>query len=241
MLNCIEVMGDEKEVGSVRFQMYHIVELFKYYMPKIDLDGSTKLTIKFTEKPENEEVYNCSKPFRVSWYYVSPDKIQKNVAGRDRDLFYVNLLGNILKDIAQINGCDVFVVQMIEETVNKVIDQEFALSYAIKKLSKTSKDKRYKATVLRNLSSNGEKWCLELCAKDGSVLGADLLADYAHVSKEELFYKAEWQEGRFIIYERLGRVMAIAIPDEGVLQLYSFKGLQKVSNLTRMHKEYENE
>jgi len=198
----------------------------------MDLDGSIKLTIKFAEKPENEAIYNCDKYFRVSWYYVSPDNIQKNMTGRHRDLFYVNLLGNILKDIAKINECDDSMIQMIDETVDKVIGHEFTLVYAVKKLTKTSKDRRYKATVLRNLSQSGEKWQVKICAKDGSVLCADLSRDYTYVSKESLYHKVEWQEGQFIISERLGRVMAIAIPDEGILQLYSFKGLSDVIALT---------
>lgn len=237
MLKDIVVKGDKiyqekNKLVPINFQMHHILEMFKYFMPKMDLDGSIKLTIKFAEKPENEAIYNCDKYFRVSWYYVSPDNIQRNATGRDRDLFYVNLLRNILKDIAKINECDDSIIQMIDETVDKVIGQEFTLVYAVKKLTKTSKDRRYKATVLRNLSQNGEKWQLEICAKDGTVLCADLSRDYTHVFQESLYYKAEWQEGQFIISERLGRVMTIAIPDEGILQLYSFKGMRDVIALT---------
>lgn len=237
MLNVIVVEGDKiyqekNKLIPINFQMHHILEMFKYFMPKLDLDGSIKLTIKFAEKPENEAIYNCDKYFRISWYYVSLDNIQRNATGRDRDLFYVNLLRNILKDIAKRNECDDSIIQMIDETVDKVISHEFTLVYVVKKLTKTSKDRRYKATVLRNLSQSGEKWQMEICAKDGTVLCADLSRDYTHVSKESVYYKTEWQEGQFIISERFGRVMAIAIPEERILQLYSCKGLREVIALT---------
>ena len=232
MLNVIVVEGDKiyqekNKLIPINFQMHHILEMFKYFMPKLDLDGSIKLTIKFAEKPENEAIYNCDKYFRISWYYVSLDNIQRNATGRDRDLFYVNLLRNILKDIAKRNECDDSIIQMIDETVDKVISHEFTLVYVVKKLTKTSKDRRYKATVLRNLSQSGEKWQMEICAKDGTVLCADLSRDYTHVSKESVYYKTEWQEGQFIISERFGRVMAIAIPEERILQLYSCKGRER--------------
>ena len=236
MLNTIVIEGDKNyenknNLTPVKFQTHHIIEIFMYFLPKIDLDGSTKLTIKFAKQPSNEEIYNCSKEFQVSWYYVALEKIRKEKNNDNRDLFYLELIGNVLKEIAQINNCDTSVLQKIEDAMYKVREQKFTLMFPIKKLSKTSMDKLYKASVVRILCPQGEKWQVKVSKRDGMILQADLSKEYTHVSQENLYFKTEWQEDRFIIYDKLKRVVATAIPSQKVLQQYSFNGKCNVTDM----------
>lgn len=238
MLNTIVIEGDKNDKNKnnltpVKFQTHHIIEIFMHFLPKIDLDGSTKLTIRFAKRPSDEEIYHCSKSFKVSWYYVEPEKIPKEKIDNNRDLFYLELIGNVLKEIAQINQCDTSVLQKIEEAMYKVREQKFTLMLPIKKLSKTSMDKVYKASVVRILCPQGEKWQVKVSKCDEVIGQADLSMNYKYVSQENLYAKMEWQDDRFLIYDRLRRVVVAVIPAEKVLQRYSFNGKYNVEELKK--------
>ena len=239
MLNLIVVESDKaftekNKIQPVNFQMHHVLEMFMYYLSKVDLDGSTKLTIYFKDEPEGAEKYRCDKHFKVSWYYVGIESVSKLKSGIERDSYYLERLVVVLKEIAEINHCADSVFRSIEETAAKVREQAFQLQIPIKKLSKISKDKKYKAMVYRSLCSKGEMWQVEIVEKGGMVKKVDLLEDYTHISKEGLYFKAEWQEDSFVLLDHLGRLMAKVLPKEVVLQLYSLKGLRKTLPMEEM-------
>lgn len=248
MLNYLEVQGNENyekthNVVPVKFQTHHISEMLMHFLGRIDLDRSTKLVIYLKEKPQKEQVYNCDNYFRVSWYYVSSEDIKKVKAckGIERDVCYLNIITGVLKEIAQKNQCEERILERINEAAAEVINQKFNLAFQVKKLSKASKDRQYRMRIYRNLCPEGEKWSAEIKEKAKPAKTVDLMKNYAHISKAGVFFKAEWKENTYFLYDRLGNVMAAITPAEKILQLFSVEGLRETIEIGEYRSEKRKE
>lgn len=219
-LNMLVVEGNKKaekenDLEPIRFQAYHVVEIFMSFLSKIDLDGSSKLTIHFEEKPSNKKKYVCDNYFHVSWYYVSESDIEllNSLEKSDRDEYFLNVIVKTLKSIAQINHCNQEIFEEIDTTSKKVLDSGFKLKREIKKLSKVSQDKKFRAKVYRNIDSQGELWYAEIEDKDGNIHRHDLMSGPSYISKVDFFKKSQWEGNRFVISDRLDHVVATIVVD----------------------------
>ena len=198
---------------NVMKQSHHIKEIFMYFLPKIELDGSSKLTIYFKEKPKDKKKYDCfcTRHVHVSWYYVDENDIlnlkKLNMDKEDLEDCYLNIIADTLKYIAKENHCEQKISTIIEETIQKVKDSEYKLTQKIKKLSRVSLDKCFRASVYRHLDSQGEIWFVEIQDKNKKVNRYDIMEKPTHISKLNVYEKSKWEEGKFLLLDRFDRVV----------------------------------
>lgn len=214
-LNILILEGDRKyekanNVVPISFQSFHVVELFKYYLPKIILDGSSKLVIYFKDKPESEKQYMIDHYFGVSWYYVDNNDISKLETLKKEELneYYLNIIIKVFKDIVQINNGSSELLEIIDETARKVRDSNFEQTQKIKSLSKISEDKQFKASVYQHIDNRGESWYVEITDKNKNICRHDIMDKPSFTSRKSLYKKSLWEDKKFIILDRFNRVLA---------------------------------
>lgn len=138
----------------------------------MDLDGSSKLVICFEEKPKDKKKYVRDEYFHVSIIYVDKDVLgQFEILERDElDEYFLAIIVDACSYIARFNGKNDEVIEKIEQAANMIRENKFELIILQKKLSKVSKDKRFKAKVYRKLNYLGEIWYIEVEDKKIKIL-----------------------------------------------------------------------
>ncbi len=219
-LTVLVLEGDKRNekvnnVKPINFQAYHIIEIFMSYLPKIELDGSSKLVIHFKSKPDNEEQYMKNDYFNVSWYYVDESQISnlKNIRKDKLSEYYLEIIVEVLKDIACRNGREKELFHIIDETARKVRESNYEMLQRVRHLSKATDDKRYTANVYRHVSNLGEMWYVEFMHKDKCISKHELMKRYSFVSKMDVYKKARWEKDEFILMDKFDKVMAKIKPD----------------------------
>ena len=196
----------------VNQRAFHVIEIFMHYLPRIDLDGSRKLTIFFKEIKEHERQYMKNEFQGVSWYYVDKAEIEKHrrLKRKDDEEYYLNIIVDTLKAIARTDGRPNEISDIIDKTAQTVMECGFELTMHIKKLSKTSADRQFRANVYRHISRLGESWYVEIKDKDKNITrhGIDLLKKPTFISQTGVFVLSRWEGGRFIVTDRFGKVTA---------------------------------
>ena len=148
----------------------------------------------------------------VSWYYVDEDEIerQRHLKREEEEEYYLTIIADTLKRIAQIDGRDDTLFKIIDETAQKVRDNNFELTLPIKKLAKFSADGKFRAYVYRHISNQGEDWYVEMKDKNKNIIRYDinLLKKPSFISQAGVFVQSKWEGKRFVISDRFERVTA---------------------------------
>ena len=181
-----------------------------HFLPKIDLDGSKKLIIYFKEKEEIEPRYVCDNNFHVSWYYVDKDDLSnlKELNKERTNEYYLDVIAETFRYIARLNNCKQEIFDIIQETVQQVKQSDYKLTQRVKRLSKISLDKQFKANVFRNIDSEGELWYVDVEDKNKNIIRYDIMKKPSHISKIDFYKNSEWEDNRFILLNKLGQVVA---------------------------------
>lgn len=150
--------------------------------------------------------------FGVSIYYVDEAELdrQRALKKEEEAEYYLNMIVDTLKYIAQINNRDAEIFHVIDETAQKVRDNHFDLTLPVKKLSKASADRQFKANVYRHISNQGESWYVEMIDKNKNIsrICIDVLKKPTFVPQTGVFVQSKWEENRFIVSDRFGKVFA---------------------------------
>ena len=196
----------------VNQRAFHVTEVFMHFLPRIDLDGSSKLTIFFKPIKENERQYMKNEFQGVSWCYVNETEIERHrkLNRVDEEEYYLNIIVDTLKTIAQTDGRPEEISDIIEKTAQTVRACGFELVLHIKKLSKTSSDGQYRANVYRHISRLGESWYVEIKDRNKNISRhcIDLLKKPTFISQTGVFVLSGWEGDRFVVTDRFGKVTA---------------------------------
>lgn len=212
-LNLLSIEGSrayekQNDVVPIRARTHYLTEQFLHYLTKIDLDGSSKLVICFEEKPKDTKKYVCDTYFHVSVYYVDKDVLDR-FRTLEQDMmaeYFLGILVDACSNIAHSCHRDEEVVKRIGQAADQIRENHFELVIPQKKLSKTSGDKRWKASVFRRLDSQGELWYVELEDKKANIMVRhELTGQYTNISLVDFYKKAAWEGNRFVLRDRLGR------------------------------------
>lgn len=170
-LSQLVIQGDLKTQEKngdnvVSKQAYTAIELFMHFFPKTEIDGAGKITIHFGPKPDDKDQYFFSNHFKISYYYVDESVRNRinNLKKDEMDEFFMDVIENVLVDIAQRAG-NTKVIPVIHAAVEQSKNTEYRLLIPLKKLSKQSPDRAYKAVTYRYLSSEGELDFIEITDK----------------------------------------------------------------------------
>ena len=202
---------EEKKLGKeyLYCKYFHITRMLSELLKGIDLDGSGKLTV--VAKPaSNGEKYIQSKLFNASIYYLGADEIDliANITKCTEDITVLQILINVLLDIAKKNNCDEFVKKKIKDAADFITENEYVISEKINKLSKKSKCYGVSANVYRTFSKEvGEGWSTRLVDLVGNeIYTENMVNSPSYVDRlNNYFSKAIWADKKFIVFDRFGK------------------------------------
>lgn len=214
-LSMLEIEGNKEQekkndTMSIRTRTYYITEIFMHFLGKIDLDGNDKLVIKFYERSKSEDKYMCDKFFHVSCYYVDRRDIDKlgELKNDELELYFLGIIVEACEYISKFNNKEKEIFEIIEKAADNVRKNDFELIIFQKSLSKISSDKKYKASVYRSINIYGEMWYVEVENRnDKSTKKYQIMKQYAHINKTEFFKKSYWDNEKFILTDRFGRIV----------------------------------
>ncbi|WP_058487059.1 hypothetical protein, partial [Defluviitalea phaphyphila] len=194
----------------IRWKAHHITELFLELCPRMELDGSTNLNISHPKKKRNhEKKYVRDDYFNVTTYYLEEEQMKalELLTLEEAEEYIVELLEEVLIDIVNRYDKNEEKIRIIKDTIKKMREKNFSLEKKIKKLTKVTKDRKYKAEVFRCLNKKvGEAWYVKI-----SSLGKNKISKIkwitdkpCYLNRTGKFRKSKWEGTKFIITNRLG-------------------------------------
>lgn len=224
--NMIELREDKHKKAnkefSISFQAHNITQMFMYFLPKVQIDGSSKISILFEEKPEDKPQYFRSDYFHVSTYYV--DEAILDVASEislvEKNEFFLSVIENVLCDIASIVE-NYEVVDAIHEAADRVREYNYEMLLKMDKLSKGSKDRKYKAITYIKINSLGECAYVEIIDDKKQAQKVDITEPITFVSLNQIIKKCEWRDHSFVMMNNSGKELVSIDLSDGNIKVKS--------------------
>lgn len=228
-LSWIYINGD-KEHGTfenVYEQSFNVCRTFFEFFPKkFVLDGNGQLSIIFDKnKSMSNKKYICFEQcVGTSVYYPDMEEIemQQNLVAESKDEFYLSIIVNALKYIAKELNREDEIAKLVEETAEKVRNHKYGFVQKIKKLSKISSNRFYKAETYEDIGTLGERNYIIILDKDGNSVKYNITEEYRSIVLKKSVYACIWEEERFILIDRFHRELVIINPcDKSMFSVYS--------------------
>ncbi|OPA96781.1 hypothetical protein BFW87_10690 [Pseudomonas fluorescens] len=189
----------------IRQLSHHITQIFMTLLPKIEINGSNKIVVSLGPRGE-EDLFN--NVLGVTNIFVETFDF-KNFLTLDRlnqDTQLLEELRQALVAIAKKTEGSSAIVDVINSTSEAVLRANFELETPIKKLSKSSKNKKHKINVYRALNAAvGEAWYCEEQSEVKNKIWMHELPGF--IDRSELFKVAEINETSYQIKNRMGKVV----------------------------------
>lgn len=201
-------LAKQVEIEFLR-KTHHVMEILSATLPKdFELDGNKYLTIVFGQSADYTH-YN--EALGVSLYPVPDFDFQRYFAieSCERDKLILNHVRQVLMDIIERSPCSEDRRPIIETLYKQIVEHRFKLVQEVKKLSKLFPDRTRKIQVFRHLSAeNGEAWRAVVTTRTaGQILKSEWITSHPdYLNRTEVFSKALWKSGRYLILDRLGSV-----------------------------------
>jgi hypothetical protein len=204
-----EATNISKDKVTFRWLTHHVSEIYIYLLPKINVNNSSKIVIEFG--PPGIHQYVIDSILGCSNIFVMDFDFEKfySLSSAERDLMLINEIKKGLVSIYRRRDNKEEDIQTIISTADKAISIGFSLDIPVKKLQKTTKDKKWKIEIHRILNANvGEAWkCIVINKKDSSLLMEKWITKVpGYLDRTDFFKKAEIQEDTYIIYDNLGNI-----------------------------------
>ena len=224
--NMIELREDEQRNDdkkySISFQAHNIIQMFMFFLPKVQIDGSSKISILFEKKTEDKPQYFRNDYFHISTYYV--DESTLNIANKisleEKNEFFLSVIENVLSDIASKVGNNE-VIDAIHGAADRVREHNYEMILKMEKLSKGSKDRRYKAITYIKINSLGECAYVEIIDDKKQVQKVDITEPITFVSLNQIIKKCEWRDHSFVMMNNLGKELVSIDLSDGNIKVKS--------------------
>lgn len=189
----------------IRQMSHHITQIFMTLLPKIEINGSSKIVISLGPRGAEDLFDNV---LGVTNIFVE-DFDFKNFISLDRasqDKTLLETLRQSLVEIATKKESNKTAIDTINLTADAVLKANFELESQIKKLSKTSKDKKHKINVYKLLNASvGEGWyCTEQPPENTKTWLHELPG---FIDRSDLYKTSEINEMGYQIKNRFGKVV----------------------------------
>lgn len=203
MITIVDENKKERKNEPLNLEMHFVMEIFRHYLKRIELDGSKKLSIHFNDNEEKK--YTRDSYFHISIYYVENEKIQylQKVKQSERPEAFLNILVETLIDIANINKCEDNVIEQINTAKSKVLKSKFELEKEIKKYAINEGNRKLR--VYRKINKEGEMWYLRVQQGKEEIKEYKMLPKPIKLSQEHVFDKCVCNGNVVTFYEKFGR------------------------------------
>lgn len=188
------------EKRDFNISCWHVQEIFLHYLPRgYVLDGMGKTNIECG--PANgQKTY--MQLIDVNQYYVEDFDFKEysNSAKEKQQNIILNTIKESLLCIAKQHNVK---TEPIEFAYQKVIESKFGLTIETK-LGRSTKSRRLRLKVIREIKYGAEDWYINLCAKDGKVLEKVFIAQQLMITEGlHQYRKSLWQGSNFIIVDHV--------------------------------------
>lgn len=189
----------------IRHLSHHITQIFMELLPKIDINGSSKIVVSLGPRGDEDlfdNVLGSTNIFVESFdfkNFLSLSRLSQNIE-------LLEELRRALIVIATTKESNDVIVELINQTAEKVLNTNFQLESSIKKLSKTSKNKKHKINVFRVLNAEvGESWyCQDQLFPENKIW---MHEPPGFIDRSDFFKTAEFGENSYLIKNRLGKIV----------------------------------
>jgi hypothetical protein len=189
----------------IRQLSHHITQIFMSLLPKIEINGSSKIVVSLGPRGDEDlfdNVLGVTNIFIENFdfdNFLSMDRVNQ-----DKQL--LEELRQALIAIATKRGKNPTAIDIINSTTDAVLQINFELETQIKKLSKSSQNKKRKFNIYRTLNSAvGEGW---YCKEDNNQEEKTWMHELpSFIDRQEFFKTAEINENGYHIKNRLGKII----------------------------------
>jgi len=217
---CVEATKEAKipEGLLFRWKVHHVKEIFMSLLPKIEINGSSKIQIDFGPRGMEDEFDGV---LGVTNIFIEDFDFEKFylLSQKDQDIIILKKVEESLLQIYNRRGSDDSVVEIIKETACSVLRLNFDLKVPIKKLFKTSRDRRYKISIYRVLNAVvGEGWVCEITDNNTLLSREEWMNNTPdYLDRTDFFKKSELKNEVFVVFDWLGNaVFQLDLPHETV-------------------------
>lgn len=182
---------------------YHVQEIFLSFMPrKYNLDGMGKTNLYVG--PRGDDV-QYKQLINVNEYFFEPFDFGQFFAGNDRDgeEMILNAIEVGLADIAAQFDAD---SEPIHDAANATRECGFRRKYTANKLCRSTKSRKLRLNVFRELVFGGERWGIDFTNQRGDVVETRWIAESTNYwAAAHDYRKSLWKGEHFVILDFLGR------------------------------------
>lgn len=192
----------------IRQMAHHITQIFMVLLPKVDINGSSKIVIELGPRGDEDlfdNVLGVTNIFVEDFDFAGLLSLNRT----DQDIKLLEELRRSLITIATRHGENKNVVEIINSTADAVLHSDFKLTTPIKNLSKTNSSKKQRINVFRLLSAEvGESWHCEVTSQQNNTKNEIHMNEVpSFIDRSDLFKSAEINEDTYRVKNRLGKVV----------------------------------
>lgn len=189
----------------IRHLSHHITQIFMEFLPKIDINGSSKIVVSLGPRGDEDLFDNVLGSTNI---FVESFDFKKflSLNRRSQDIELLEELRRALIAIATKIESNDAIVEQINQTAEKVLKTNFQLETPVKKLSKTSKNKKHKINIFKVLNAEvGESWyCQDQFFPKNKIW---MHEPPGFIDRSDFFKTAELVENSYLIKNRLGKIV----------------------------------
>ena len=195
-------MPDSLDKREFNVSCWHVQEIFLHFLPReYVLDGmaKTNITCGFAD---GQDIY--AQLINVNRFYVEDFDFQFYAAStkEERENIVLETIKNSLIAIAKNHGSE---IQPIIDAYQSVLDSNFYLKIETK-LSRSTKSRRLRLKVIREIRHSGEDWYINVCSRKGEVYERVVILENLMVSQGlHMFRKSYWDCSSLIIVDHVGK------------------------------------
>ncbi|KTC51302.1 hypothetical protein AO262_30755 [Pseudomonas fluorescens ABAC62] len=189
----------------IRQMSHHITQIFMALLPKVVINGSSKIVVSLGPRGDEDIFDNV---LGVTNIFVEHFDFKHflSLNRSNQDKLLLEELRRALIVIAERKNPSNQAVDLINSTADATLKSNFKLDVPVKKLSKTSKNKKFKINVFKALNADvGEGWYCEIQTSTKDRVWMHELPGF--IDRSDLFKNAELDESKYQVKSRLGKVV----------------------------------
>ncbi|HRX83367.1 MAG TPA: hypothetical protein P5307_30090, partial [Pirellulaceae bacterium] len=189
----------EQKQREFGFSAYHVQEIVLSFMPnKYELDGMGKTNLYLGprgDKPQYQQLINVNayylEEFDFDGYFASTE--------REREETILNAIESSLADIARRFDADPTPIHQAADSTRKC---GFCRKYVIKRLCRSTRSRKLRLNVFREVRHGGERWGIDFTNRSGDVVQTRWITESTYRWESAYDYRSSvWKEDCFVILD----------------------------------------
>lgn len=202
----LKKMSNYSDNSHIYTITYGVTQMILSALSPLVLDGNKRLTIKLNIEGDmvGKTGYNCDKYFKISYYNLDKDASVSLYQFKKFDLTYQRYVANLLLDLLEIidkENCERDSISERRKTVINDLEQcSFQKEIPLQKLSKYTRNRKYKSMVYRCLSQDiGEAIRVDIIenSSGGVIVSRWMSPVPGYINRVAMIKKVYWEEKRF--------------------------------------------